>query len=136
VTSWGAPECSSRSRRAGGRAQTPHVAIVAYAALAAGLALSGTFAELAVLSALAVSPLYIAGCAAAWKLARSGVARAGEPLQFRWLGAAAVVGGAGMLLMIALASRTELAGLLALFALCAASYAPLSRRAARSQKNA
>jgi amino acid transporter len=74
------------------RSHAPHVAIAAYAALAVALALSGTFAELAVLSALATAPFYIAGSAAAWRLARRGVAQAGAPLDFRWLGAAAIMG--------------------------------------------
>ena len=62
------------------RTHAPHVAISCYAILAAALALSGTFSELAVLSTLASAAFYIAGCAAAWKLARRGVAGAGAPL--------------------------------------------------------
>ena len=94
----------------------PHVAILCYAGLAIGLALTGTFAELAVLATLASAVLYIGGCVAAWKLARRGVALAGTPLNFPWLGAAMVTGVAGMLVMIALASRAEIIGLLALVA--------------------
>ena len=67
------------------RSRIPHVAILCYAALAIGLALSGTFAELAVLATLGSAAVYIAGCAAAWRLARRGVARAGVPLNYRWL---------------------------------------------------
>lgn len=96
------------------RSHAPHLAILCYATLAAGLALTGTFAELAVLSALAIAALYIAGCAAAWQLARHGVAQAGIPLNFRWLGTATIVGITSMLAMIALASRGEIMGLLAL----------------------
>lgn len=95
------------------RSHAPHVAIACYAAIAVALALTGTFVELAVLSTLASSVLYMAGCAAAWQLARRGVAEAGVPLNFRWLGAAAVVGVASMAVMIALASRTEIVGLFA-----------------------
>jgi amino acid transporter len=118
------------------RTHAPHAAIGAYAALAAGLALSGTFTELAVLSALAIAPLYIGGCAAAWTLARRRVAHAGEPLAFRWLGVAALVGTVGMLGMIALASRVEIAGLVGLLAVSAASYVPLSRRVTRLRARA
>lgn len=96
------------------KSHTPYVAILCYAALAMGLALTGTFAELAVLSMLAMSVLYIGACAAAWQLARRGVALAGAPLNFKWLGAAATIGIASMLAMIALASRVEIVGLLAL----------------------
>lgn len=97
-------------------AHAPHVAIAFYTLLAALLALSGSFADLAVLATLAMAPLYLAGCAAAWVLARRGVARAGTPLNFRFLGVAAVTGTAGMLLLVGLASGREIFGLLALLA--------------------
>jgi amino acid transporter len=113
------------------RTHAPHVAIGVYAALAMGLALSGTFTELAVLSSLAIAPLYIAGCVAAWTLARRGVALAGEPFGFRALGAAVAVGIAAMIGLIALASRAEIAGLVGLVVVSAVSYVPLSRRVAR-----
>jgi amino acid transporter len=93
------------------RFQSPHFAIAFYCALAIGLALSGTFAELAVLSTLAIAPLYVAGCASAWRLAHQGVALAGEPLNFRGLGFAVVFGIASMLVLIGLASRAEIIGL-------------------------
>ena len=104
------------------RTHAPHVAIVAYALLAIGFSLTGTFAELAVLSTLTVAPLYVAGCAAAWRLARNGVALAGAPLNFRWLRAAMLTGICSMLLMIALASREELMGLAAAVAACIVAY--------------
>ena len=104
------------------RTHVPHVAILTYAAIQIGFALSGTFVELAVLSALTVAGLYITGCFAAWRLARRGVALAGAPLNFRWLGAAALAGSGGMLIIIALASRAEIAGLLLLIAISAAAY--------------
>jgi len=100
----------------------PQVAILSYAALAAGLAVSGTFAELAVLSTLAVSVVYMGGCAAAWKLARRGVALAGAPLNFRWLGTAMGIGVTGMLVLIALASRAEILGLLGVVSASALIY--------------
>jgi amino acid transporter len=104
------------------RTHVPHVAIVSYAAVAMALALTGTFAELAVLATLASSALYAAGCVAAWWLARNGVAQVGAPLNFRWLGTATVVGVASMLLMIALASRAEILGLFAVIAVSAISH--------------
>jgi amino acid transporter len=94
------------------RSHAPHVAILCNAAIAMALALTGTFAELAVLSTLATAPLYILGCTASWRLARRGVAEAGAPLNFRWLGTAAIVGIASMLMLIALAARAEILGLL------------------------
>ncbi len=102
--------------------QVPGVAILCYATLAAGLALTGTFAELAVLSTLGTAVLYIAGCAAAWRLARRGVAFAGPPLNFRWLGPAAVTGICSMLVLIALATHVEMMGLLAVLSASALVY--------------
>jgi amino acid transporter len=104
------------------RRHTPYVAILCYAAVALTLALSGTFTELAVLSALAVAPLYIGGCAAAWRLSRRGIALDGPPLRFRWLGTAAGVGIVSMSLLIALGSPKEIIGLAALLAGSAAVY--------------
>jgi len=99
------------------RSHAPHVAILCYATLAIALALTGTFAELAVLSALAIAAVYVAGCAAAWVLARRGVALAGTPLNFRFLGTATVIGIGSMLVLIALGSRQEIIGLVILVSL-------------------
>ncbi len=101
------------------RTHAPHVAILSYAAVACALAMSGTFAELAVLATLASAALYILSCAAAWRLARGGVAQAGAPLNFPWIGSAAVIGTGSMLLLIALASRAEIAGLVGVIAVSA-----------------
>jgi amino acid transporter len=114
------------------RTHAPHVAILSYAALAIAIALSGSFTELAVLATLAIAPLYVAGCAAAWTLARRGVALAGAPLGFRWLALAAATGIISMLLMIALAARAELLGLAALLGVSVIAYLAVSRRAARA----
>ncbi|HEV3330614.1 MAG TPA: amino acid permease [Bryobacteraceae bacterium] len=110
---------------------TPHVAIGCYAALAIGFALTGTFAELAVLSTLAVTVVYMLGCAAAWWLARGGVALAGQPLNFRWLRAAVVTGITGMFILMVLASRAEIVGLLTVIAISAAGYVLTARGRAR-----
>jgi APA family basic amino acid/polyamine antiporter len=115
------------------RTHAPHIAILCYATVAIGLALTGTFAELAVLATLASSALYAAGCVAAWRLARNGVAQAGAPLNFRWLGTATLVGVASMLLMIALASRAEILGLFAVIAVSATVYLVQSRTTVQRQ---
>jgi APA family basic amino acid/polyamine antiporter len=112
------------------RSHAPHVAIITYATLAIVLALSGTFAELAVLSALACAPLYMAGCAAAWVLSRRAVALAGPPLQFRFLGTATVLGIGSMSAMIALASRQEIIGLATLVGLSVLMYLLMQARSA------
>jgi len=114
------------------RSHAPHVAIICHAAIAMALALTGTFAELAVLSTLAVAPLYMGGSIAAWLLARRGVAASGTPLNFRWLGATMVVASVSMLVLIALGSRVEILGLLAVIAASVVWYLlsrALSRRA-------
>ncbi len=111
----------------------PHVAIISYAVLATGLALTGTFAELAVLSALAVALVYIGACAAAWRLARARIARAGPPLGFPFLGAAMVIGIGSMIGLIALASAAEILGLFAAAGASAAAYFLFARRNAGAQ---
>ncbi|HEX4151417.1 MAG TPA: amino acid permease [Steroidobacteraceae bacterium] len=104
------------------RSHAPYVAILCYSGLALVLALTGTFVELAVLSALASAAFYIAGCAAAWRLARRGVAQSGTPLNFRWLTMAMIVAIVSMLALIALASHDEIVGLLALIGASIAVY--------------
>lgn len=104
------------------RRHTPRIAIGCYAAIALILALTGTFAELAVLSMLATAALYIGACAAAWWLARQRIAEAGVPLGFRWLAVAAIVGIGGMTALIALASLREILGVVAVIAGSAAIY--------------
>ena len=99
------------------RTHAPHVAILSFAIVAIVLALTGTFAELAVVSALALAAVYAGGCAAAWVLARRGVALSGAPLNFKFLGIAPVVGIGSMLLLIVRGSRQEIMGLVALVAL-------------------
>jgi len=100
----------------------PHVAILTYAAIAAALALTGSFAELAVLAALTAAPVYAGGSAAAWLLARRGVALAGTPLEFPFLGAAASLAIGSMAVVIALGAREEILGLAALCALSVLVY--------------
>jgi len=105
-----------------GRSHAPYVAIAFYAGLAAALALTGTFAELAVLATLTSAAVYAGGSAAAWVLARRGIALAGVPLASPLLPAAATVGITGMTLLIALASRHEILGLAALMTASALVY--------------
>jgi amino acid transporter len=114
------------------RSNVPHVAILFYALIAMVLAITGTFAELAVLSTLTAAALYILGCAAAWVLARRGVAESGPPLNFKWLPTAAVIGIGSMLGAIALASQEEIVGLVALIVVCIVGYW-LQTRAAVTQ---
>ncbi len=103
------------------RTRAPYVAILAYAAIAATLALSGTFAELAVLATLTSAALYLAGCAAVWKLTRRD-AGAASGLARRWLPIAAMSGIASMTLVIVLGTWTEIAALFCAIALGAVAY--------------
>jgi len=102
--------------------RAPHVAIACYAGIAIVLALTGTFTELAVLSALTTAPLYILGCAATWRIVRGGVAHSGEPLNFRWLGIATLLGITSMVAVVALASLEEILGLFVFMAISVAVY--------------
>ena len=94
------------------RTHAPYAAILCYTAVAALLALTGTFAELAVMATLASAAIYVAGCAAVWLLAQRGTT-AGP----RWLTVAATIGVTSMLLLIAVAAWSEIAGLLAVIVL-------------------
>jgi basic amino acid/polyamine antiporter, APA family len=61
--------------------RAPHVAIVVHALAAALLAMTGSFAVLAPIASVAIIVVYLACCAAAWKLAeRAGPAAAAVPL--------------------------------------------------------
>jgi amino acid transporter len=113
------------------RSHVPHVAILANASIAMLLALTGTFSELAVLSTLATSVLYILGCAAAQRMAKRGVTQGAPPLNFRWLSLAAVIGIAAMLTLVALATREEILGLLAVAAGSALAYLLVTRLSSR-----
>lgn len=98
------------------RWRTPHVAILTHFVLALGLALTGTFEKLAILSTLAIAPLYMSVCAAAVKLRRDGVAILGRPLVIAGLPFIALFGIISMIVMICLAQRAEqiaLAGVMA-----------------------
>jgi amino acid transporter len=94
------------------RTHAPHIAILCYGAIAAVLALTGTYVELAVLNALAIAALYAASCAAVWTLSRRG-AEERRPKGASLLSIAGVLGIASMLLVIALARWSEIIGLCA-----------------------
>jgi amino acid transporter len=111
------------------RTHVPHVAILCYAALAMGLALTGSFVELAVLATLAVAVIYAAGSVAAWRLARDGVAQNGVPLNFRGLTAAMVVATTSMVIFLAMGSRAEILGVFAVIGVSGTIYVLQTRLA-------
>jgi len=109
------------------KTHTPNAAILLYTCAGALLAITGTFAELAVLSALASTVLYIYMCLAASRLQQRGTALAGVPLNFRWVKAAAAIGVGSMIVVIALASPVEILGLALLVGLSAVLYLAQTR---------
>jgi amino acid transporter len=78
------------------KTRTPYVAILTHVGLVGALAVTGAFEPLAVLSVLITLFVYIAGCAAAVVLQRRGVAEEGDPMNFRFTPAAAVIGAVSM----------------------------------------
>jgi APA family basic amino acid/polyamine antiporter len=66
------------------RYRSPDVAIVAYAAIALALSITGSFEQLAVLSNVAVLLMYLLCCAACWLLVQRDIRvdRSGPPLKF------------------------------------------------------
>lgn len=104
------------------RTHAPAVAIVVHLGIAAALALTGTFIELAVLSTLATVGIYILGCAATLELRRRGVATAGTPLRFSATVPAAFIGIASMLWVAVQATPGEAISVAIALALIGALY--------------
>ena len=92
------------------RTQAPYASILLHVGVGALLAVSGSFAELAVLSALATVGVYIVSCVAAVVLQRRHVARSGPPLNLYMLPLAAAVGVISMVWIGAHATGREALG--------------------------
>ena len=90
--------------------QVPANAIIVHALIAIGLAVTGTFEELVVLSSLAGCALYIGGCAAAYQLRRRDIALAGTPMRLPLLGVWVALGIGSMAACVALGSWPEIMG--------------------------
>jgi amino acid transporter len=93
------------------RGRTPYVASLIHASIASGLAVSGSFAALAILATLFSVLLFIIAAAAAVKLRKENVALAGTPVRIPGLYAFAVLGIAAMLWLGAQSSREEAIGI-------------------------
>jgi basic amino acid/polyamine antiporter, APA family len=106
----------------------PANAILTHAAIAALLAVTGTFEELVVLSALAGCALYIGGCLAAWRLRDRDVALDGPPVRLPGLKLWVILGTAAMALCIALGSWAEIGGLIAVILASMLLYALVRQR--------
>ena len=103
-------------------ARAPAIAIVLHASIAAGLAMSGGFTELAVLSSLTTLVVYVVGCAAAWRLQSRNVILEGPPLRVPGLGLLAGVGIVSMFWIAAHAKLNEALGCTASIALATVWY--------------
>jgi amino acid transporter len=112
------------------RSRVPANAVLVYVAIAAGLALSGSFLTLIVASALDAAAIYGLACAAAFVLHRRRVALAGPALNIGALPAIAVLGVASMVALVCVAERAQILGLAATMGLAAGFYALAARRAA------
>jgi len=108
------------------------IAILTHVAIAAALALSGSFAGLVEASALNTAGLYFLGCGAAWVLHRRDTRMAGKPVSFRFLPACALGSMVAMVVLVCVAPRTEIIGLAAVIAGSLALYATM-RRGLRSR---
>ncbi len=108
--------------RASPTTRAPDVAIMVHVAIAAGLALSGSFTGLVVASTLNTAGLYFLGCGAAWVLHRRGTRMAGEPVDFAMLPIAALAGMIAMVALVCVAPWDEIAGFAAVIAASLALY--------------
>jgi len=115
------------------RHRTPHVAILAYAAVSCALAVSGTFRPLAILASGSLLLVYLAVCLAALKMRRAGPAPAGA---FRAPGGPLVplLGAFTVGWLLAHTTRAEAIGLAILVGAAAGYF--LARRPWRSRAGA
>jgi len=81
---------------------TPYVAVAAQAVIVCGIALSGAYVKLALMSDVAILLVYLASCAAAWQLRRKDSGSEGLPFR---MPAGAIVPWVGAALIVALLAR-------------------------------
>lgn len=102
------------------RTHAPHLAIALHSLIAIGLAVTGTFEKLAILSGLSTAGIYILICASAWRLHRRGVTSGEAAVRYAMLPYAAAIGILAMLAIITFGAPREIAGLAATVVLSAA----------------
>lgn len=105
------------------RTHAPWVACLVHAAVAAGLAVTGSFTGLVIVSSLVAVLLYIIGCAAAVKLRRDGIALAGTPVRIPALGLVAALGAIAMVWVGVQSTREEAVGITIFIAVASLLYA-------------
>lgn len=104
------------------RTHTPATACLTHAAIGAGLAISGSFAALAILATLITILVYLVGCAAAVRLRSRDTALAGPPLRVPGLTVCAIGGGAAMLWVGLQSTAAEALAILAYLGLLSLAY--------------
>ncbi|GGE12085.1 amino acid transporter [Polymorphobacter glacialis] len=119
------PTALGRTHR---RTHAPWIASLVHAAIAATIAVSGTFTSLAILATLFCVLIYFLGSAAALKLRRDNIAHAGPPVRIPALLPVALAGNAAMLWVAFQSTAPEAIGI-ALF-IAAASLLYWARRSA------
>lgn len=117
------------------RFKTPYVAILAHFVLALLLALTGTWEKLAVLSTLAIAPLYCSVCAASVVLRRRGIAILGTPPRIPALPFLALFGMASTVVLVCLAEWNEIGALAGVIAGSIALYWVMRPRVGQAGAN-
>ncbi|MGH7518195.1 MAG: APC family permease [Gemmatimonadales bacterium] len=103
--------------------RTPHIAILVYAALGFGFAVSGSFRTLALVASGGALLLYLLACLAAVRLRRLGVRADGAPLDFPGGSVIAVLAVLAILWVLTSLSAAEFAALALTVVVASAIYA-------------
>jgi amino acid transporter len=103
--------------------RTPHIAILVYAALGFGFAVSGSFRTLALIASGGALMLYLLACLAAVRLRSLGVRADGPPLDFPGGTAVAVLAALAILWVLSSLSKAEFGALAVTVAVASAIYA-------------
>jgi basic amino acid/polyamine antiporter, APA family len=94
------------------RARIPHVAVLLHAAIVVSLAITGSFARLAVLTSVSVALVYLLACVSAWVLVRRESRLKQQPARSARL--QQVAAGLGATLLLALLTQTTRAEAIAI----------------------
>ncbi|MGH8314781.1 MAG: APC family permease, partial [Steroidobacterales bacterium] len=113
---------------------TPYVAIILYAVICAGLALSGSFKQLAIISSSGTLVLYLICCLGVLKLRAQKIATEGEAFVAPGGPVVPVLAAAIIVWMLSTLSRQELVSVLVVVAVLAVAYAVVARRNASSHR--
>lgn len=101
---------------------TPYIASLAHAAIAAGLAVTGSFTALAILATLFAVLIYIIGAAAVVKLRIEDISLSGAPVRIPGLYLLALLGTGAMVWVGAQSTREEAIGIVIFIAVISVAY--------------